>query len=540
MGILSQFLKNKPKNFLAIDFGRFAIKIAHLESENGNFKLLGYSLKPILPTLEKGEVTAVDFINNFLQESSFDGRDVILSISDSDVIFINYVVLPVLPEREILEAAKWQLKEDIPYKLESALLDWQVPREYIDREGIKRNGVIFVAAKREAIDRYLSIIYKCNLNPIRVTSSPFNYGPILVRHPQHEPVSAVLDIGYKDTSLCIYYNCKLNFIRKLTFSSEKLTQSLTGTLASERGKVELLPAQAEEIKNTFGLPQDAGQTIRENLKASQIISFMRPLLETLAREIKFSFDYFAANFNAERPQMFYLTGGGANLKNLNKYLSEELNTQISYLPLPGRVDTSVLNKEGLMRDQNQIISAIGAGLEGPRAINLLPIEIRTKKVEFVQKVSLRLVVIFLSILLLFLLFITQFQINDYKNRIKNASLHLQAVEKIKILKQRIDLRDGLICRIQKDQIPVQGILKLVSALIPPEIILNELIFDRPSHGLTLKGIVSAGKDNVETVLTNFIQRLESSLVIVEARLVFSKTAEEAQQFEIECKLIQEK
>lgn len=533
---VNQYFKKKTQRFLVVDLGQLLTTILHLEAQPNGFRLISYDGKRILPTEEKKEEVITAFIDAFLKTNNILDKDIILNISEVDSVIVKYLALPVMPEQEIPQAAKWQLREEVSFDLESALIDWQLVKDYTDEEGIKRNGIIFIAAKREAIDTYLSYVYKCNLEPLAVTSGPFNYANLIKYLPENLDFVAVLDIDYLDSTLSIYAENKLNFSRKLPFSGDKFLQSLTGVLASDKGKVELSLAQAEEVIDTFGIPQDNRELIKGNIQAGYIISLMRPLLETLVREIKLSFNYFASNFAMQQPLAIYLTGAGANLKNLDKYLNKELKINVTHLPIPLNLDIQLLDKEKLEKDKNKIMNALGAAYGGTQKINLLPLEIKTKKFEFVQRLTLRIVTIVVGTIFLFFLLIARFQIWDLQKRLKNAQLHLQAIESIKTLNQKIVLRQNLINRMQKDKVPGVGLLKVIGVLVPQNIILDELILDQTSHTLNLKGSILASEDMTNVILTNFMQQLERSLFITEVGLVSSTKVGMISRFEIKCDL----
>lgn len=526
----------KIKKLVCVDFGKTVVKIACLEASIGGFKLLNYDLKTISIDERKEEVFQ-EFINNFLKSSDIETKEIYLNIPISDTVVIKYLSLPVLPKDELFAAAKWQLKEEIPFDLETALFDWQMVREYTDEEGAKKNGVIFVAAKKETIADVVSIARACHLSVSGITTSLFNYTNILSCCPQVSPVSAILHIGNTGTSLGIYNNNRLNFSRKLIFSSGKLIQSLTGSLFTGKGKIEVSSEEAQNIIYTFGIPQDSSQMITDVLPASQVISLIRPHLETLVRELKSSFDYVSLNFNIEHPRILYLTGGGANLKNLNAYLREKLNIEVFCLSLPESINTEKIAAQRLEADKNQIVNAAAMALKGKFSVDLLPKEIKERKREFIQVFSLRAAGIVIGTVFLFLLFAVEQQVKDYKSRLKKAQVYLQNLLPVDVLKEKINLKEELIDNIQKGSVPAEGILKLISVLVPPEIILEELLLDQFSHYLTLRGTITVSENAVRPVLISFMQQLEKSLFIAEARLVFSEKKSGAQKFEIKCDLI---
>jgi Tfp pilus assembly protein PilN len=345
---------------------------------------------------------------------------------------------------------------------------------------------------------------------------------------QNSPkIVAVLDIGYSETTLCIYKENRLNFIRKLSFSSDKLTLALTPEFTYEK---------AEDIKMAFGIPQDETMFLSDNVQAVRVILLMRPLLEDLVKELKRSFDYFMANFKEEGPSLLYLSGGGASLKNLDRYLNKELNIKVSALALPTCVSIDSAEKEKINNDWNQIANILGLALAKVESINLLPPELKTQKIEFIEKASLKVAGIVVGAIFLFLFLTVQFQIGDYRKRLKNAEAHLQNLAEVRAIKEKVDVRENLVAKIQKNKVPADGLLKLISVLLPNNIILEEMLLDENSRSLVLNGVVSATTDTAETVLSTFMNKIETSPFFTEATLVSSKDSGGVHEFQIKCDL----
>lgn len=527
------FLNRRPGKFLAIDFSQAITEIVYVESLPGGLKLLAYDTQRILPAEETNEEVTVHFINEFIRKNSVEEKIAMVSISDVDSVVIKFLAMPFIPDKEIRSAAKWKLRDDVPFDVEQSAIDWQVVGDYVDEEGTRNKGIIFMVARKELIERYLSILHQCKLDSWSISGSSFNYAHLLPYFPNNPKVSAVLAVDYKGSTLSIYSNNKLHFVRRLPISWEKLTQSLTEVIVSGEGKIELSYDEAENIKNTFGIPEDEKQIVQDKVPATHILSLLRPLLEALVRDLKFSFQYFASNFNSEAPASLYLTGGGSNLKNLDKYLSKALALPVSYLSLPACVDVHIFNREKTdEHDQKKIMNALGAAFSDPGGINLLPPEIKAKRAEHIQRAALRLSGMTGAAVFFLLLLSAQFQANDYKNRVKNAQVHLKTIEEINVLRSKIQLREDLVEKIQGKTVPVAGVLKVLSVLVPPEIVLDELSLDQGKHDLTLKGTISAVENIAEGILINFMQQLELSPFFDEVSLVSSQRTETVQKFEI--------
>jgi len=533
---LAKFLKfnENSKRCVSIDFGASFIKIASVEASGDKYRLLAFALGE----LNAGQKTVEEvslFLKQLLIDNAITEKNVSISISDPDWIFIKKLNLPEMPKDELLNAVKWQLKGQFPFNLEESVSDLQIIREYTDNEGAKKLELFCVFAKKEIIDKYVAVVVACGLSPVKVSSSVFNYCGSLSQLPSHPEISAVLDIGHTHSQVSIYQKNKLTFARSLNFSIDKLTTALTGTLVIDSGKLEINSQKAGELLQNFGIPLNESQSLEGSIKASHIISLIRPLLETVAKELSRSFDYFKSESGLDSPAILYITGGGANLKNLDSYLADQLGFRVEKLPLPDSLEIKDVDKNKLDLDVNQLSSAIGLGLSDS-GINLLPRDIKNLKIELIQKTSLRIAAIAISAIFIFAWFVISFQIGDYKKRLGIAKLHLQSVEEVKNLKRIVDLREDLINTIHLGKVPSDGLLKLISAVIPPTIILDEFSFDQPSRVMWLKGVVILGGDSVEKVLTGFMSDLEASKFIHEASLISSKEEQGIDNFEIKCEL----
>jgi len=533
---LLKFLKFKENNkrTVSIDFGASFIKVASVEARGDKYRLLAYALGE----LKASQKTVQDislFLKQLLEVNSITEKEVVLSISDPDWIFIKKLTLPQMSKDELFNAVKWQLKGQFPFSVEESVFDLQVIREYTDSEAAKKVELFCVFAKKEIISKYVSVVVACGLSPIKASNSVFNYCGILNLLSVNPEISAILDIGHTHSQVSIYQKNKLTFVRSLNFSTEKLTASLVGALAIGNGKLQIDTQKAAELLGQFGIPLDEGQVLEGGIKANQIISLIRPLLETVVKELSRSFEYFKSESELDIPAVLYITGVGANLINFNRYLADQLKMRVEKLPLPDLLDTKNLDKDKFNLYANQLSSAIGLSLSDG-GINLLPREIKNIKIELIQKTSLRITAIAIGAVFVFSWFVINFQISDYKKRLKIAKVHLQSVQEVKNLKAIVDSRENLINVIHTGKVPSGGLLKLISAIIPPSIILNEFSFDQASHTMWLRGIVVIGKDSVEKTLTDFMNDMENSKFIQEANLVSSKNDQGINNFEIKCDL----
>lgn len=529
----SFFNLGSQKRFISIDFGKATVKIAYIEPRGKSFELLDYEIKDFSSGAAAGsEIT--DFINDFIRSRSISEKSVYLTLADPDLLVSRVLTLPVLPAEEILGAVKWQLKEDLPFSPDDAIIDYRLIKEYQTEQGSRKNEIFCFCAKREFVEKYLLIINKCNLTAVSV-STPFNnYGNILESFHQDTGVCAVMDLGYDSSTVCLYRGNKPYFLRTLAFSSQKITQALTEALVSDKGKIQLTLEQAEEIKKTFGIALNETGTLKYNIEAMHVVSLMRPFLESLIRELKLSFNYFSSNFKESPPQILYITGGGAGLRNLEGYLNKEFNLKVEPLLLPDSVKLGAAVEARINSDRNQMISVLGAVIGGTPAVNLLPEEIKSKNLQLAQNTFLRIFAVALAGLFLFVLFFSLLEIKIYKKRLGVSRLHLQTIQQLKIMQVDIEEMESLVDKLQQNKIPVSGLLKQISIITPTSVILSGLSLDQDKRIVTLKGRIGSTVGAAEIVLTDFMRKIETTPFFGESSLVFSQKENEIQTFEIKC------
>ena len=527
-------LNDDNKRVTCIDFGGSFIKVVCLQVKGDTYRLLAYALKEFDTSSSTSEELSA-FLKQILEENAVFVNEAYLSFSDPEGIFIKKLSLPHMPKEELLNAVKWQLKGELPFSAEESVLDLQVIREYADNEGARKIEIFCVFAKKNIVNKYVTAVIGCGLVPQKVSSSVFNYCGILDALSASPEVSAIFDIGHSHSYVSIYQKNKLSFVRSLNFSTSKLSASLCATLVTDNGKVEVGFDKAEELMRQQGIPLDETVKLDDGIKTGQLIPLMRPLLETVAKELERSFDYFNSETGSVKPEVLYLTGGGASLNNLDSYLAGQLKIKVEKLPLPASLNIKNVDAEKFFLEANQLSSAIGLSLLAS-GINLLPREIKSQKIELIQKTTLRISAVAIAAMFAFSWFVINFQIRDYKKRLKIAQLHLQNVEEIKTLKQVVDLRDDFINKIHTGKVPSGGLLKLIGSVIPANIMLNEFDFDQSSHKMHLNGVVLASGDAVEKLLTDFMKALENSKFVLEANLINSKEEAGKNSFEIECVL----
>jgi type IV pilus assembly protein PilM len=531
-----KFAVNRGKQVLVVEISRASLKIGYFLRSLSRLELVEYSLEKLDPQQKDAAGQITGLLRGFLEEKSISLKEAILSISDADSIAIKYCVLPALSRKEIFSAAKWELKEEVPFDLEDAYSDWRVVKEFTDEDGARHQGIIFVFIRKEAVEKYLSCLQHCGLRASAIVTNAVNYIDILKGMSENKQFTCemVLDLEYFDSALNLYLDKKLHFARYLPVSVDSYTRSLIATFASGAGKdnLELTLNEAEEIRDNIGIPQDETGLIRDNLHANQIISLIRPVLENMVREIKHSITYFTSSLGQPTPQIIYLTGLGANIKNLDAHLGKELGFPVARLPLPAILDAGRIPPDRLAKDSSQIVSCAGAALSTGAGIRLVSGGLRLGKFQRSWKKYLISFISAAGILILSLMLISVCMLPVYNYRLKKARDYFKGKKLLSTFFERVRPQKELLLQVPLQRIPAVALLNFISQSITDKICLDEFDLDQPRGELILQGEATQLAD-----IDGFVQRLQASGFFSAIKMQLLGKNPNGQGFKIKCDLI---
>lgn len=520
---------------LGIDIGSSTLKIVC--TRTGRSPVLSFYSVTRLPE-NYSEAAIVESIQKTLKENKSCARDAVLTFTDESLI-IRRLMLPHVARDEIIDALKWQAKDLVHYDVDKAVIDFELLGETEKEDGSKVMDLLVVIASRDEIDKKVKVLKEAGLNAVSITVSPFALKNLLKMDQDIELSKniVIIDIGYKKTELSIFKNKAIEFVRYIAVGSGNITEAMTGSLTLGNGSMALSRDEAEKLKLRLGISYE-DEVVDRGITSRQILSLMRSSLERLAKEIKRSMDYYTQEYGTAPIDSVYLIGGGALLKNMDRFLSEELNVQVKLIGLPRAIDVSKVRLTAT--DLSPLIPLISAVLGYKKCPNLLPSEYRQEKIEFIEKISLRMTAIIVGIVLLASFLFIKFKVGDYTSRLRNAVIQKNILDQIKYLQDRVVERSAFLSQARMSEIPLEYIMKELSRIIPQNCVLDNLSVDQKTKTLEMKGVIYEARGTAEEVLTKFMEALERSRYFKDAQLtsVQGRTTgrEASSNFEMSCLL----
>jgi type IV pilus assembly protein PilM len=538
---------------IGLDIGSHSIKLIGLKMTSNGPHLTCLGIKEIPPASDTEDVsTFSEILKALVQEVGLTTKKVNLTVSGPGVQ-IKRISVPSLPKAELKEAVRWEMKDHLPFPVETAEIDFHILNEYLE-DNVKRLDLMVVACPKHLIDRTLSIVEGAGLQPIHLDVAALAlWNTLLVWNQLRKGETvALVELGAEKTGIYLFRDGALQFVREVTPAGADITGAIMEGMGST-GEPEAAFERAEEIKQEMGVPSEPSQDALQQTKNTSLskISFLvRPVLERLSAEIGRSLDYYRSQFNEERIDRLLLTGGGANLKNIVSHLSSELRLPVELFNPLSRTLSDSKKVDAQFLDQIGSLFTIAAGMALPetKRIELLPAkEPFLAKVQVIKWVP----VLAPAIALLFFLAIALYmngQVNTIQKEIdtkraKMANLDtLQA--KLKILKDKdIQLKEKL-SQFPSSiivSVPYRDILREVSQIVPDNITLTLLSVQskgkplkkggqstKPQEGesqkdvgreLYMTGVAFGNDTRCLTALAEIIERLEKTSLFNHVRLV---------------------
>ncbi len=526
----------QPARWLGLEVGSASIKLAELEAGPSGPRLVKHLIQELPKASEGQAVDRTGWLQSALKE--FQTQTVHVSLGGPEVA-VRRIHVPPMSPRELPEAVKWQVKEQVPFPIQEAVLAFQVVGEVWDKD-LKKQDVLVAAASRASIQELVALVEQSGGRVAGVSPTPdavWRCVSALMPETRQGSV-AVIEVGMRETVVTIAKDGHIRLVRQLAVGSANLTEALVGVVASEQGEIAVDYAKAEAYKRRYGVFADAGEgTTEDGVPLFHLASLMRPVLEHLVVELGRVFDFYKVQMEESGVGRVLLCGAAANLKQFQPFLAEGLGMIVEVFNplqrLPERL--APLGPDQITEGGPRLAVAIGLALDRGQGLDLLSADMRRKPRANVPPQAWPSVAkgVGVAALLLYggLQFVSgllQWQIRGQERRWEQVApqdtQHQQVVSEARRL-------DGTIEAVEQwmGQQPVwDGLLKELAELTPSAIQLEEVVVTVPqterttAPSLHLKGRVVAEGTLGQGSITQFLDAMERSMFFSHVRLVSSE------------------
>lgn len=311
------FFGKKP-HLVGLDIGSRTIKAAEVVETKKGRVLNNFNTIDIEPgIIEEGAIKDPEAVSAAIRElfknSKLKEQNVAISVGGYSVI-VKKINVKTMTEDELHDTIHFEAEQYIPFDISDVNLDFQILGE--SEQNPNQMSVILVAAKKEMVSEYVSLIQMAGLNACIIDVDAFALQNIFeVNYAQEEENVALIDIGASKTSLNLLKGNSSVFMRDVSLGCGQINEKISSF-------ADCSLEEADEIK----LSRQSDKVSVEDLKG--IVS---TVVTDWCSEIKRALDFFYSSYPEDQIKRIILSGGGANIIEFRKLLAEETATPVEII-----------------------------------------------------------------------------------------------------------------------------------------------------------------------------------------------------------------
>jgi type IV pilus assembly protein PilM len=343
-------LFSKKGNVVGLDIGSSSIKLLELAEMKGGYQLRNFGIAPLPPEgIVDGalmdSVTIVESIRGLADALRIKTKDVVTSVSGHSVI-VKKINIPVMTEDELEESIQWEAERYIPFDINDVNMDFQILGPTEGNEELM--DVVLVAAKKDIINDYLSVIMEAGFNPVIVDIDSFaienmfevNYSVT------RDEVIALANIGASVTNINILKRGVSSFTRDIFTGGNAITEEIQRQLNVDFD-------EAETLKLGNKIDETSQKALGEVLNSS---------LNALATEVSKSLNFFRSTSSQETVDRVYVSGGCAKISGIEKVIEQQAGIPVEIANPLKEIDCSKRDLDVDYLKEMEPIMAVSVGL----------------------------------------------------------------------------------------------------------------------------------------------------------------------------------
>ena len=309
--------------FLGVDIGSARIKAVEIGRGGGGLTVRAAgSVATPSGAVQEGKITDPQAVGRALREvlatAGIRTRHAVASVN-GQVAIVREVRMPKLPPAEVKAAARFEVERYLPYPIAEVTYDTFVVGEFKDN-GNTRLDVLVAAARTDVLTQHVTALRAAGLEPEILDVEPFALARAMTvgGKQAQSKILIYIHIGAENTGIVIADGQVPRVMRTVAFGGNTVTK-----LLAERLGVEF--AQAESLKLKLGSGQQEGAPVPDPRQLEEV---MISSLGDLTTEVRRSLDYYEGRNRGAGPEGALVTGGGALLPGLTKYLATDLGVPV--------------------------------------------------------------------------------------------------------------------------------------------------------------------------------------------------------------------
>lgn len=322
----------KKNQLIGLDIGSHSIKLVEINhSKKGmilkNFGIIGLPKDAIVEgTIKEMEVVA-SVIKNLYKNLGIRNKNVATAISGFSVI-VKKISISKRDESELDSSIHEEAEQYIPFDISDVNLDYEilnVPEEGLSGEGPEEGGakkgtdmmdVMLVAAKKDIIEDYESLIQLAGLNPMVMDVDAFALqNAFEASTGKVTGCYAIINVGAEELGINAIKDGISIFTRDSSYGGSQITEAIMS-------KFNISFEEAEKIK-LGGTKIDKEKSALEEIFTTMVSGWVQ--------EIKRALDFLSTTYPDESIEKILVSGGAYRIPGFIKYLEQETGIPVEEL-----------------------------------------------------------------------------------------------------------------------------------------------------------------------------------------------------------------
>lgn len=269
-------------------------------------------------------------------------KKVAVAVAGHSVI-VKKAIFPKMSPKELEENLPVEAERYIPFDIKDVNLDYHVVSE-----GAEEMEVLLVAAKRDLVDDYISLIREARLEPAVIDVDVFALQSAFeLNYPEEMGnLVALCDIGASIMSINVVKGGDSLFTRDISIGGNLYTEELQKELGVSF-------EEAERLKLGKGT---------EKVDPTRVDRIVDRVSHMVSMEIAKSLDFFSATYPEDRIKKLYLTGGASKVPRLKEIIEDRSKISVEPLNPFLNILTDVIQFPPEYLEEMAPLAAVGVGL----------------------------------------------------------------------------------------------------------------------------------------------------------------------------------
>jgi type IV pilus assembly protein PilM len=317
----------KGKLAVGLDIGSSSVKMILLKEQRRRgqlgYALHSFGMKPLPPeAIVDGALmnatAIVQAIQELMAELKVKQKEVAIGVSGHSVI-IKKISMPRMTQEELEESIQWEAEQYIPFDVKDVNIDTQILNSDAN-DATGQMDVLLVAAKKDMINDYTTVVSEAGLHPVVVDVDAFAVQNMFDANYQSPPSETVvlINAGASVVNINIVTNGTTTFTRDVTIGGNQFTEEIQKQLNVSYEEAEALKCGGGRGDADAVVPQEVERVIAG-------------VAEQVAGEIQRSLDFYAGTAADANFTKVYLSGGTAKIPALFKTIEARVGVPVEIL-----------------------------------------------------------------------------------------------------------------------------------------------------------------------------------------------------------------